>query len=430
MYKKGEISEEQINTLIAIRNLTDEEWSQIKKDYIEGNIGKEEFEQIKQIREMPEDWTTLENGVKGLFYGIGTGAWEGIQWYLGGKLAGWEYEGSKVLTSAVRISVDTAFNEMDTPYRTLLDSLATGNTLEESWAKQGGLQSMLTDIGIGLISSTGGEMFDNIKEINIRNKEINIRNKVMKLYDASDLLDSASKMADYLEKHTNVMYNRDEYRKYLTSIFNELKKTTGEMESAVAVGRVFEKIFFDRGGFDEVLDVDGVKIKTIKDINWKNTQTDLRSIENIVRALPQKLKDSIGEIRILDLCNWKDPYWEVAYKSKDFISSCTGGDWQINVFGIEGKLSAETVWHEAGHCLDSKGGNYKSNGVDWSNAMRADLNINNGSIGVTEYATQAKMANDTNAEDFADSVKLFLKDEGEFQSKYPNRYQILKRIFN
>lgn len=163
MYEKGEISEDQMNTLIVIRNLTDEEWQQIKKDYLEGKIGKEEFEQIKQIREMPEDWTTLENGVKGIFYGVGTGVWEGVQWYLGGKLASWTYKGSKVVTSATRIGVDTAFNAMDTPYRTLLDSIATGNTIEESWNSQGGWNSVLTSVGIGLIGSTGGEIFDLIQ---------------------------------------------------------------------------------------------------------------------------------------------------------------------------------------------------------------------------------------------------------------------------
>lgn len=180
MYEKGEISEEQIEVFAAIRNLNDEEWTQIKKDYLSGNIGKEEFEAIKQIKEMPEDWTTLENGIKGIFYGISTGAWEGVQWYLGGKLAGWAFKGSKVATSATRIGVDTAFNAMDTPYRTLLDSLATGNTLEESWAARGGWQSMLTDVGIGFIGSTGGEVFDGIK---------NARNVAKRTGQISDLID-------------------------------------------------------------------------------------------------------------------------------------------------------------------------------------------------------------------------------------------------
>ena len=163
MYEKGEISEDQINTFIAIRNLTDEEWLQIKNDYLEGNISKEEFEQIKQIREMPENWTTLENGVKGILYGVGTGIWEGVQWYLGGELAGCTFKGSKILTSAAKVGIDSAFNAMDTPYRTLLYAMATGNTIEESWDAQGGWNSALINLGIGFICSTGGEIFDGVK---------------------------------------------------------------------------------------------------------------------------------------------------------------------------------------------------------------------------------------------------------------------------
>ena len=129
MYEKGEISEDQLNTFFVIKNLSDEEWLQVKNDYLAGNISKEEFEQIKQIREMPEDLNTLENNIKGAFYGVSTGVCEGVQWYLGGKLANWAYKGSQ----------------------------------EKAGTEHGGWQSTLTDVGIGFISSTGGEVFDGIK---------------------------------------------------------------------------------------------------------------------------------------------------------------------------------------------------------------------------------------------------------------------------
>ena len=121
---------------------------------------------MKQIREMPDDWTTLENGVKGTIYGAGNGLWEGLQWYAGGKLNDWAYNGSKVATSAIRIGADTAFNALDTPYRTVLDSLINGKKLENSWEDHGGLKSLITSIGVGFIGSLGGEVFDNIRKLN------------------------------------------------------------------------------------------------------------------------------------------------------------------------------------------------------------------------------------------------------------------------
>ena len=166
MYEKGEISEEELNTYVKIRNASDDEWAQIQQYYLNGNITEETFKQMKQIREMPDDWTTLENGVKGTIYGAGNGLWEGLQWYAGGKLNDWAYNGSKVATSAIRIGADTAFNALDTPYRTVLDSLINGKKLENSWEDHGGLKSLITSIGVGFIGSLGGEAFDNIIKLN------------------------------------------------------------------------------------------------------------------------------------------------------------------------------------------------------------------------------------------------------------------------
>ncbi len=161
LYQEGEITKDEFDTFVTIRNLTDEQWEEIKNDYQAGKISKEEFEQIEQIREMPEDWKTFENGVKGLLYGAANGAWEGVQWYVGGKLGNWTLKGgSKLGTSAIRVGADTAFNGFDTPFRTAITAITNGKTWDEAWKEQGGWQSVLTNIGVGLIGSAGGEVFD------------------------------------------------------------------------------------------------------------------------------------------------------------------------------------------------------------------------------------------------------------------------------
>lgn len=180
LYEKGEITEEEYNTFTAIRSMTDEQWAEIEKDYKDGKISEEEFEQIKQIREMPEDWKTFENGWKGLLYGVANGVWEGVQWYVGGKLAGWTIKGgSQLASSTIRVGTDTAFNALDTPFRTAIDTITSGKTWDQAWEEQGGWQSVLTDIGIGLIGSTGGEVFDGVK-----------LNKASKTLDANHAFDS------------------------------------------------------------------------------------------------------------------------------------------------------------------------------------------------------------------------------------------------
>lgn len=164
MYEKGQVSEDEMTVLLSIRNLSDDEWKEIKEEYLQGNMSQEEFEQIKQIREMPEEWTTFKNGAKGILYGEAVGVWEGLQWYVGGKLGNWKPKGiSNKLMSTLRILTDTTFNAYDTPYRALLSSLAKGTTFNEELDSKGGVKSIIVDIGIGLIGSAGGEIIDAIQ---------------------------------------------------------------------------------------------------------------------------------------------------------------------------------------------------------------------------------------------------------------------------
>ena len=179
LYEKGKITKEEYDNMYAIKYCTDEEWADVEKDYKSGVISKEKYEKMKEIREMPEDWKTAENYIKGLGFGVANGIWEGIQWYIGGKLAGWAIKGHKVATVATRVGVDTAFNGLDTPFRTAVDAVTYGKTWDEAWEEQGGWQSVVSNIGIGFIGSAGGEVFDAIK-----------LNKASKILDNNEIFDN------------------------------------------------------------------------------------------------------------------------------------------------------------------------------------------------------------------------------------------------
>lgn len=430
MYEKGEISKEQIETFATIRNLTDEEWSQIKEDYLDGIIGKDEFEQIKQIRQMPEEWTTAKNGIKGITYGVANGVWEGVQWYVGGKFAQWKPEGlSKILTSVTRVGYDTAFNAMDTPYRTLLDMLMKDKDLAEAWNDRGGSQAMLTDIGIGLIGSIGGEVFDSVKN---KKETIKAKQKYEGIYKWYQLEGEDSKIKDVvksIEESTNSMYDKTEFRDMQFSIFETLRKSgVEEMEAAVFTAKVMEQVINDRGGFETIKQVNGISINAIKDINWQNVNHSLEDIVDYIEKMPKELRESVKAINISDLTNTMDPYWSVQYKQEKFISACTGGYGQINIYSKNNDINA--LLHEAGHCLDSKYG-YISNVLgenSWNSAMTNDFNLN-GKIGVTQYAEQAKTACNTNVEDFAEAIQLFCLNKTEFAKNFPNRFNYLNQVF-
>ena len=230
LYEKGEISEEQMNTLLTIRNLTDEQWAQIEADYLAGNLSKEEYEQIKAIREMPEEWTTVDNLLGGLGYSFASGAWEGVQWYVGNKLNGFNIPGKQAASIATRVGVDTVFNAFDTPFRSLIDSIASGDSFEESFNERGGWNSVLTDIGIGLIGSGGGEVFDAISNIRNINNKVNSLTDVLKTGDSSN-----SEMIDFMDQTFKKLLSEDsEYADDLINILIELKKQNPEVSFKIS----------------------------------------------------------------------------------------------------------------------------------------------------------------------------------------------------
>ena len=197
-YKNGEITEERYNSYVSIRELTDEQWNEIVLDYQNGEISEEQFKAMQQIREMPDDWRTAENALKGIFYGTANGVWEGVQWYVGGKLGNWAMEGKKLATSAVRVGADSVFNAGDTPFRAAMDVLASDKDFKTAWKEQGGWKSVLTNFGIGLIGSAGGEVLDNLGGKIGKNAELDDIADVAKSSEPIKLTDNA-KISEFFD---------------------------------------------------------------------------------------------------------------------------------------------------------------------------------------------------------------------------------------
>lgn len=106
------------------------------------------------------EWTTKENYKKGIVYGAANGAWEGAQWYVGGKLNALEGTGAR----AIRVATDTAMNALDTPFRSLVDAYAYDKTFSQAFEDRGGLKATAIDAGIGLAGSLMGEATDAAKK--------------------------------------------------------------------------------------------------------------------------------------------------------------------------------------------------------------------------------------------------------------------------
>lgn len=160
-YERGEISQEQLNEFTAIRTMSDEEWVKIKKDYVDGKISKEDFEEKKHIRELPEDWTSLENYAKGIGYGAFTGTIDAAAWYTGAKISGFTPFKSAIKNSISRIAIDGGIGTVETAARSLIDVRFTDKSYDEAWEDQGGWSNTILAFG----GSAFGEAFDGVKHV-------------------------------------------------------------------------------------------------------------------------------------------------------------------------------------------------------------------------------------------------------------------------
>ena len=193
-YKYGKINESY--KLEDIREMSDDDWRYILRKYIDGDISEEEYNKMKSIREMPEDWRNVSSAAKGIIYGALNGLWEGVQWFAGAKLEGFALAGaSKLTNSVIRVGIDTGFNAIDTPFRTIVDAVTSDKSLKKSWEEQGGWGSVISSVGVGLIGSVGGEIFENIKSKKL--KDVTSENTELK----NNIEEAADNLTEKLENN-------------------------------------------------------------------------------------------------------------------------------------------------------------------------------------------------------------------------------------
>ena len=298
MYKKGEISKEQYNTFVQIRNLSDSEWKMIEKDYKNKKISKEQFEQMKKIREMPDDWKTLKNGVKGIGAGLANGAWEGIQYYLGGKIAGWALKGKPLLTSGLRVGTDTLMGSLDTPYRSLINSLTFNESFKKEFDNQGGWKSVIMGAGIGLIASSGAEGL-HLNKYFERNSSIK---------DASEYL----------------------YGKNKNQISDKIKVKLGEGIDAINGTNVLD-------GLDKDM-AKNVKNEILK--KYVNGEISLNDIKTLDKSYGQYMQNRINSINSIKEYLFKDV--PISSSVRDKIGKLVD-EMNLNQRNITGGLDKETA---------------------------------------------------------------------------------------
>ena len=115
---------------------------------------------IAKLNDLKESST-----VKGLAIGGLKGAWEGAQWYVGGKINGlFKGAGSvisnKLLSSLTRVGLDSLTGAVEVPFQSFVTMLSEGKSWSEAWNANGGWDAVKKQAAIGALSSGFGESLD------------------------------------------------------------------------------------------------------------------------------------------------------------------------------------------------------------------------------------------------------------------------------
>lgn len=195
MYQNGQISKEEYQNIVAIRSLSDEDIRELEQLYKDGLIIQEDYELIMQIREMPEDWRNFDNWLEGVRVAGIAGLSEGLQWWLGSKIAGLNLSGNMFANGGTRVVLDSLTGGADKPLRALLDSMSSGKSFDEALEEIGGWEAVGQDFLIALGLSAAGEA-------------VNIH-RTNSLEDRLNSLQSFDSLDDSTKKRVQELLERD-----------------------------------------------------------------------------------------------------------------------------------------------------------------------------------------------------------------------------
>jgi hypothetical protein len=160
--------------------------------------------------------------------------------------------------------------------------------------------------------------------------------------------------------------------------------------------------------------VEGIDI----DFDPKKPENAAYLIDSLQRdPVPEAILKSTRQIVFTDQRNQSDAYWEERYNIPGFESAATGGDGSIVVYSGRG-MSRGTLAHEAGHNMATKKWNTTTPPTTSKFAQAA---LHEGAV--SSYASASS------AEDFAESVRLYVTDRTNFKRQFPLKYEAIEEFF-
>ena len=244
-----------------------------------------------------------------------------------------------------------------------------------------------------------------------------------------DFSTTMNNVIDFLDNNTEVPFNRIKNNQFRDEMYRELNDILGNQDEAITLTQTILETLIEHRGIQEMTTINGIKIKSLNNVNWFSSGISIRQLREQLSSLPDKLKNFISEVIIYDVNNPADLYWEKTYDMRGFESGATGGSGKINIYHGNPINLKGTLLHEAGHNFDSSLGWFSNADSRWKEAMELDSHRFGNQIGCSRYATRAFNSSGTRSEDFAEAIRqYFSMDSSIFHRRYPNRYRILREL--
>ena len=148
-----------------------------------------------------------------------------------------------------------------------------------------------------------------------------------------------------------------------------------------------------------------------------------KTINDVIsKKIPDGLSKHTSNIYLANQKSGKDFYWEKVYGWEGFISAATGGDRSIVGYGGV-SLTRGTIAHEMGHNLANS---MYGSPTPPKGSKFASLTKRTKGEKIEKHPSNYGMIN--KAEDFAESVRLYIETPSAFRESHPKRYTIIKNL--
>lgn len=400
--------------------------------------------------------TAYQNGAtynEGMLAGALQGTWDGVQYFLGAKIQGFNPFQSQLANSLTHIGLDAAdggvegfvqpfiqstyldgyINE-DGIYVEFTDDMSFNDKYAAIFESNGGWENVAIQATIGAIFSSAGEMKDMVATIKNAGSAINVSNTAANI-DFDKALAEAPKVNVQTSPSRNSDINNDfnvstiENISIYDSRYGDLTKYEYDPEAFEFIGTKivnFEgTVNLEMGSFK----YGNVIFNIQKDLDLTKMNYDLKDVYNAYARFAYSQPDIanyVYEINITSITNPADPYWRQQMNDPYFVSEATGGNGVINIYAPAQRENLQfTLAHEATHCFD--GPNFElSNSEEWNSAIILDNYKYPSDYAMTSCIRRTENAN---VEDLADSVAYIYKYGFEdFKCQFPNRAKVLEQV--